>query len=345
MRPLPATRAARRLLVAVLSLAVIDPFVPRLLGHAERARYESTRLFRFENSDLFPLGPLVEYLHENPRGVRPRVVFLGNSIVWGYFLAPSESVPAQFQHLAPDAQVFNLGINGFESGSAYLVTKAIVDRVDVLYLFDVGRAANAMLPHMVPVSREDARRFALEEPDRLERRLQGLLGFWNLYRYSYRLQAALFGTSTRVYLYVNKGSILSTLQGRAPGSPSPEPIETTAPITAHAGLEVDAPQASAAPAGGRLAELAARYPLLWDYARLVAGHGKRAVIVELAEYSPAIDATDRADLNAHFHPAVVFLKLRVPKSLQTDGVHFSAVGAAAVARALRHRAFGPMASS
>jgi hypothetical protein len=332
--PLPAARVARRLLVAVLCLAVIDPLVPRLLGHAERARYESTRLFRFENSDLFPLGPLVEYLRENPRGVRPRVVFLGNSIVWGYFLAPSESVPAQFQQLAPEAKVFNLGINGFESGSAYLVTKAIVDRVDTLYLFDVGRTANAMLPHLVPVSHEDARRFALEEPSRLERGLQRLLGFWSLYRDSYRLQAALFGTSTRVYLYLNKGSLLTPWRDRAPAPPSPEPIATTSPT----GLEVDAPQAGTPPAGGRLAELAARHPLLWDYARLVASHGKRAVIVELADYSPAIDATDRADLNAHFHPAVVFLRLRVSKRLQMDGVHFSAAGAAAVARVLRQRA-------
>ena len=345
MRPLPAARAARRLLVAALVLAVIDWFVPRFLAHAERARYESTRLFRFENSDLFSLGPLVEYLHENQRGVRPRIVFLGNSVVWGYFLGPSESVPAQFQRLAPDARVFNLGVNGFQSGSAYLVTKAIVDSVDLLYVFDFGRTANAMLPHLVPVSHEDARRFGLDEPNRVERRLQHLLGFWNLYRSAHRLQAALFGTSTRVYLYLNTGSLLAPWRHGGPAPPSAEPMATTTPLTASADLEVEAPHAGAPPSGGRLAELAARYPLLWDYAQLVASRGKRAVIVELADYSPPVDATDRADLNAHFHPAVVFLRLRVSKRLQMDGEHFSAAGAAAVARALRQRTFVPTASS
>jgi hypothetical protein len=183
-------RPARRLLFAIVALAAIDLFIPGLLQRLEVARYESNREFRFENSDLFSLGPLVQYLLEHPRADRARVVFFGNSVVWGYFLEPNDSVPAQFQRLTPEARVFNLGINGFESGSAYLITKNIIDAVDTIYLFHVGGTAHPMLPQLVTVGPGDVARFTLTPPDDVEVRLGGLLGFWHLYRDAYRLQAA-----------------------------------------------------------------------------------------------------------------------------------------------------------
>ncbi len=58
------SRTARRLVLMVVWLLLFDLAVPPLLELAERRHYESTTAFRFENSDLFGLGPLVDYLLE-----------------------------------------------------------------------------------------------------------------------------------------------------------------------------------------------------------------------------------------------------------------------------------------
>jgi hypothetical protein len=322
------SRALRRLLVAVACLVAVDPLVTRVLAPAERVRYESSRLLRFENSDLFPLGPLVEYLREHPIGSRPRTVFLGSSVVWGYLLRPGQTLPAQYQRLVPEVRVLNLGINGFDSDSAYLITKQIVEAVDVLYLFESGRRAHYQLPQLIPVDDADLARFGLRAPDRWPRWLQECLGFWRLYHYSYRLQAAFLGTSTRVFLYLNSGNLKSLFRDRSRDVPEAPPAVTPGDVA------IDAPVALAAPSPDRLRALAARRPLLWDYAALVQGHGKRAVVVQADGRNP-LTAEDRADLNAHFQPHVRFVRLHVRPSLLLDGQHLTAAGAAAVAAALR----------
>lgn len=341
MRGVLFRRPARRLLFAVAVLAAIDPFIPGLLDRLEAARYESNRMFRFENSDLFSLGPLVQYLREHPRADRPRVVFFGNSVVWGYFLEPNDSLPAQFQRLTPGARVFNLGINGFESGSAYLITKNIIDAVDTIYLFHVGVTAHPMLPQLVTVGPGDVARFTLTPPDDVEVRLGGLLGFWRLYRDAYRLQAALFGTSMRQYVYRHKASIPGALwraaSGRAmgdggvpkPGSEPPALLDV---------VEVQTDVASAPVTEARRRGLAAAYPVLWDYAELVRAYRKHAVVVAIDRSSSPILQIDRADLNLIFHPHVSFVALSIPPVFQFDGLHLSAPGAQAVAQALRRHA-------
>jgi hypothetical protein len=334
-------RPARRLLAAVAVLAAIDPFVPGLLDRLEAARYESNRTFRFENSDLFALGPLVQYLREHPRGDRPRVVFFGNSVVWGYFLGPNESVPAQFQRLIPEMRVFNLAVNGFESGSAYLITKNIIDAVDTIYLFHVGRTAHPMLPRLVSVGPGDVARFALTPPDDVEVRLEGLLAFWRLYRDAYRLQAALFGTSTRQYLYRHKaslpGAIWRAVSGRATGDEGVPELGSEPAALADV-VEMRADVASAPVTETRRRGLAAAYPLLWDYAEMVRAHRKHAVVVEIDRAAPPIQQRDRADLNLIFHPHVSFVALSIPPGFQFDALHLSAAGARAVAQALRRHA-------
>ncbi len=339
-------RSARRLLVAAVVLAAIDPLVPGLVHRLETARYESGPVFRFENSDLFSLGPVVQYLREHSTGRRPRVVFFGNSIVWGYFLESEQSLPAAFQRLTPTVQVFNMAVNGFESGSAYLITKNIIDAVNTVYLVldpsdvsTVGRTAHPMLPQLVRVGTEDLERFALTPPNRVEARLADLLGVWSLYRDAYRLQAALFGTSTRVYVYQHKMSLPSTIwravrgpasghQGSEPASPPPA-----------AGVDVNVEVASVSVPAARRGELAAAHPFLWDYAELVRTRQKRAVIVQIEGYSVDIGPVDRADLNLIFRPYVSFVKVSIPRTLRmVDGLHLSAEGARAVAQALRRHA-------
>ena len=106
------------------------------------ASLRSATTFRFENSDLFALGPLVDYLRDHPRHQRRRVVFFGNSMIFGYFLTPAQAIPAQFQTLQPEARVYNAAVNGQEIGTSYLVGKAIVDSVDTIYVQVIGDKAN-----------------------------------------------------------------------------------------------------------------------------------------------------------------------------------------------------------
>lgn len=328
------SRYLRRILFAVGFLTLLDPFVVPTVQRLERSRYESDRLFRFEYSDLFAIGPLVEYLRENPQGQRPRVVFFGNSVVWGYWLQPRETIPAQFQRLSPKSKVFNFGVNGFESGSAYLITKAIIDSIDVTYLFHVNGPANPILPRLIPVSPGDVRQFVLTPADSLERSLEDLIGFWSLYRYSYRLQAALFGTSTRLYLYLNKGRILEALREMYPsrGASDPGPMSGG---EVQGDVKIDSRISRDTPSVGQVRELAVKYPLLWEYAQLIRDHAKIGIVVEIEGYGVAVEDADRADLNAHFHPNVLFVKLRVPQELrQADGLHLSPAGTSAVASSL-----------
>lgn len=330
-------RFARRLLLAVGFLAIVDPFVVPTVRGLEHSRYESDRLFRFENSDLFGVGPVVAYLREHQRGQRPRVVFFGNSIVWGYWLQPGQTVAAQFQQMVPRSKVFNFGVNGFGSRSAYLITKVIIDSIDVVYLFHVDGPPHPTLARLIPVSPGDARRFGLTSMNPLEQSLEELLGVWKLYRYSYRLQAALFGTSTRVYLYLNKRQILEgDWKGLLEQPTLDGPVEP-GPISGREKqheVQIDSRVSRDRPSEDRVRALAAKYPFLWEYARMIQAHGKVGVIVEIAGYVGAVEDLDRADVNAHFYPHVLFAKLHIPRELQTDGMHFSSIGARAVAKSL-----------
>src|SRR5206468_11791696 len=110
-------------------------------------------------------------------------------------------------------------------------------------------------------------RYRLDPPDRVEQRLESVLGVWRLYRLSYRLQMAWLGTSTRYYAYLHKASFA----GRKPT----EDYASNPPATAglrvlHAIADADVPAA-------RLRELAAAEPMLWDAASLVRSQGKRAI--------------------------------------------------------------------
>lgn len=326
--------------VCVVTLLALDQAVRPVLDWSERRRYESGVSVRFGSSDLFLIGPLTEYLREHPVSRRPRVVFFGNSTVWGYSLGDADTISAMYQRLAPQTQVLNLGMNGFQSGGAYLITKDIVDSVDVVYVFDQGSEAHPMLAKLIPVSPEDIARYQLNPPP--------VTGFvdraakaWNLARYSYRLQGAWFGMSARDYLYINKTEWIKSLFGRAVSAHAradwPE-------APAEAGIW-NAPVAWWRPSANQSRRLAQRYPLVWDFAQLVADHGKHGVIVEYVFEGGARPMSwwDRALLNARFRPHVIVAHLRIPKSWMLDGLHFNPSGSLAVAKLLHEktaRAFG-----
>jgi hypothetical protein len=313
----------------VVCLAAFDQFVPALQRRVERHRYEQTDVFRFESSDLFAVGPLVSYLRDHPRGARPRTVFLGNSVMFGYGLTAAEAVPGRFQELHPETQVFNAAVNGFELGSNYLVSKAIIESVDRLYIMRGSAAAHPMLTSLIPVDPSDIQAFNLEPRDPVEARLQPIAGIWRLYASTYRIQAAMFGTSARQYLHLRSGAV-----GRAvaPGQPL---SSARAPSPAGDSIQVTRVSPAAPPTGERRTELRQQDELLWALAELVSAHRKRAVLLQIGGAPDgAIGESAIADFNAAFDPFVEIVRVSIPPSLLFDARHLTAEGARRMAAAL-----------
>jgi hypothetical protein len=309
---------ARRLIVALVCLIAFDPFVPALQRRVERHRYEETQAFRFGNSDLFGLGPLVSYLREHREGSRPRTLFLGNSVVFGYELTAAEALPARFQDAHPETQVFNAAVNGFELGSLYLVAKATIDSVGRFFVLRGGAGAHPLLASMIPVDAADAAAFHLQVPDPVETRLQSVAGLWALYASTYRLQAGMFGTSTRQFLHVERRRISARAHAAGDGA-----------------VEVQRVRSAFAPTAGRRDELRRQDELLWRFAELAQAHGKRVVFVQIGSATPgAIGDPEAADFNAAFEPYAEIVRLTVPPALTFDGRHLTATGARRVAEAL-----------
>ncbi len=281
---------------------------------------------------------MTEYLREHPVGLKPRAIFLGDSIVWGYLLETGETLPANFQRFVPNVKVLNLGSNGFDAVSAYLMTKALIDSVDTFYYVyeqdDLDRRPHPLLARLIPVSPEDTSRFELELPPPWVATFNRMAHFWKLARYSYRLQGALFGNSGRQYLY-SKGRRLGKLLHNPSGQGE------AAEGTRKAALRV---QWSSPSAGGPLSEeeagdLARRHPMLWEYASLLAGHQKQGVIIEFAHHKKILSDSERRKFNRRFRPFVVFAKLTVPDAyLMPDEAHLAAEGTRAVASTLSEHA-------
>jgi hypothetical protein len=322
-------RPARRLIFAVVWLVAFDQFVPDLQRRLERHRYDGAQAFRFENSDLFMLGPLVSYLRDHPRGERPRTLFLGNSVIFGYELTAAEAVPGRFQELHPETQVFNAAVNGLELGSNYLVSKAIIDSVDRFYVMSGTAAVHPLLTSLIPVDAADARALHLEFPNPVEIRLQSIVGIWRLYASTYRLQGAMFGTSTRQYLHLRADAVRRVV---APDGP-PAGVGTLSSLDGS--IQVTRWRSASQPNDQRRAELRRQDEVLWKFAELVYGHRKRAVFLRSGGATAGvIGESEIADFNAAFEPFVEIVGLTVPSALRFDARHLTAAGARRVAEAL-----------
>lgn len=322
-------RPARRLLVAVITLAVLDPFVPAIRDRLEAARYEQTTApSRFENSDFFALGPMTQYLREHPVGPRPRTVFIGNSVLFGYGLDVRDSVPAVYERLSPREKVLNISVNGLDLTSGYLIAKAIVDSVDTVYLLTRPDPPKRILSQLIPIDAADAERFNLPAPPTSP--LAPLVSQWRLYRDSYRIQAALFGTSTRQYLYVHKGELarkaLATFRGTDVFSPRERAGELP---TLTASIPV-----SRATTNLR-ASMDPSYLLALDLAQLFRDRGKRLVLLQLTDYVRYASEDVVGAFNAQFSPNAVIAIVERSAPTKLDSIHFNRDGAAAMAVALR----------
>ena len=331
------SRPARRLFVAVLFLLVVDAFIPSALRRLEDARYERVdRDFRFENSDLFGVGPLLEYLAERPAGRQPRAMFLGNSVTYGYGLSAAEAVPGQYQRLHRSEKIFNAGVNGFDAGSIYLIAKAAIPAVDRIYV--LSWTFNPRTPIIVgghvPIDNEDRRRFGVPAPDAMEEQLRRGADRWALYRHSYRLQAALFGTSARQYVYLHKGAVARRLLATVRAvTIDAQPVDAEVLATA--------PLSAATPGPQRLVALREAWSgLLWSFGELARSQRKTIAILQVPGFSDWLaDREAVADFNRVFFPFARVVMLSVPAAQMSDGMHLTAAGSAAAARALsRERA-------
>jgi len=326
------SRALRRLVVALAALVVIDLFEPAVLRSLEEARYEDpARDFRFENSDLFGLGPLVAYLREHPRGRQPRVLFLGNSVIFGYELSASDAVPARYQRFDGSAKVFNAAINGLSTASSLVIARAAVDSVDLTYALLGPIEAPVVLPilpRLIPVDDADLAQFHLPAPNRIEQLLAAPVNRWRLYRDGYRLQAALFGSSTRQFVYLHKGALarglIARVRAEQPSRPLPEETVT-----------ITEPMADAVPDAARQLELRAQRPELWQFGDLARSRRKPIVLLQVEGHSKPLLTAAMADFNRVFAPQARVLFVRVPPQLTMDGMHVTSTGAVAFARALR----------
>jgi len=318
---------------AIAALVLADRFEPALLHSLEVARYEDPgKDFRFENSDLFGLGPLVEYLREHPRGPQRRVLFVGNSITYGYFLDAAEALPARYQQLDRSAKIFNAGINNFSTTSACLIATAAIDSVDLVYVLrgqyeKEGPRVDRLLPRLIPVEDAVLARFHLDAPSASERMLGRAVNHWRLYRDAYRLQAAMFGASTRQYIYLHKGALVRTLLGRPDGK-RPDDAGPDGTVT------IDAPASTALPAEARQIQLRAANQELWQIGDLARNHRKPVVFLQMTGYSEDLPDTTIADFNRIFAPYARVLVLHIPPPLTFDRMHLTSTGAARLARAL-----------
>lgn len=338
-RRLSAASAWRRLGVCLTVLVAADQAVLPLLRHAEARRYESDYLLRFENSDLFLLGPLIEYLREHPVGDRPRVAFLGDSIMWGYQIRDHEALPAMFQRLVPSARVFNFGVNGFQDASMYLVSKAVVEATDVFYVIHRKGDADPLLSQVMRIDSQDAARFGLDASASPEGAFARWHDPWRLRRYSYRLQGAWFGTSTRQHVYLHKGEWIRRLLGHGRGEEGQVPPLASLPRER---AVWNAPVVHRIVSEDERRRLARRYPLTWDYAALLLRHRKHGVYIETSMERALADDGDRALMNAVFQPYVIFARVDVPDSwLLPDRTHFSPEGCRGMAELLVERTAVP----
>lgn len=334
-RQVRTSRAGRRLILVVAWVVLFDQFVPTLQRTLEYEHYEQGEVLRFENSDLFALGPLVAYMREHPRGERPRVIFFGNSVIFGYGLDAETAIPARYQEVEPDARVFNAAVNGFELGNSYLMVKALAGSIDRAYVLLQGRNVDPALPRMIPVEDEDLRAFGLTRPSGIEPRLQEAVSrYWQLYGATYRLQSALFGGATRQYLYFNKGKLARAAvsyvgTGQLPMARPPIPDDTVPQC------DIRAPRAATHPSPQRLEELRQLVPVLVQFEQFVSAERLRTVFLRYNDFGGSVTDEDVADLNAAFAPYGEIVHLDCPRSLTHDGQHFNVDGARRFAEALR----------
>ena len=208
-------------------------------------------------------------------------------------------MPARYQRLDPSVKIFNVGINAMSNDSAFLVAKAAMECVDVTYVLrgppNSGETL-AILPSLIPVEDADVARFHLTAPSGDERLLSRPLNRWRLYRDAYRLQAALFGSSTRQDFYLHKGALARALVARvrADALDDAPAEEETIPLRT--------PLAGALPDAAEQIRLRAQNPDLWRLGDQAVARRAHVVFLHVPDYSVHAAGRRRRRLQSRFAP-------------------------------------------
>lgn len=371
-----SNRFFRRLFFVFFFLMILDPFIPSIVKSLEKKSYDTQHVTRFEESDLFSLGPTTEFLKDNPVADRKRFVFMGHSMTWGYWIDRESALPNRFQALVPQAYVYNLAFNGHRVADSYLIAKQIIGSVDSIFLLNPAEEklclvekdgkkhyfgedtcrkdfpnvpidksqAKKNIYKALPVTDEEAVRFNISYGDiKVERDLKEILRFWNLYKYSYRLQAGIWNTSTVLYFYTHKRDIIRSVRNfifRRQDAAAPEaaPHRDAAPLNSlNASLVYNR---SPSPMCEKLRKAAlVRFnrdsPLLTDLALLAYKSRKNLFLFDLEDTRLIFSEQDRSLFNCIFFPYVFLIKTPVPKpEFTVDGRHFNARGTTLYSHAL-----------
>lgn len=65
--------------------------------------------------------------HDHLQKTRPRVLFLGDSFVWGFDVEASERFTERLQRMLPETEVLNLGVSGYGTDQEWLLLKSEFD--------------------------------------------------------------------------------------------------------------------------------------------------------------------------------------------------------------------------
>ena len=151
MRPFPAIA----LLVGAIALppaAVVESQQDALVAPDERSiayRYdERLGWFPKANDEITYTGSRTFHISHNEHGfrdrsrsfekTRPRLLFLGDSFVWGYDVEAEERFTERLQERIDSIEILNMGVSGYGTDQCFLLLQDIFDdyRPDaVIYLF------------------------------------------------------------------------------------------------------------------------------------------------------------------------------------------------------------------
>ena len=139
----------RLLLVSLLSVGFAMAFeiLARVLFHKPlEIQYDERNLMyrydallgwfpRASSSGFYQGSVRIRVLHnskgfrdsEHPPGVRPKIVFVGDSYVWGYDVEAEDRFTDRLRPLLPGWEVVNLGVSGYGTGQELLLLEAHFD--------------------------------------------------------------------------------------------------------------------------------------------------------------------------------------------------------------------------
>src|SRR6266540_4873193 len=105
--------------------------------------------FPISNSKKIFTGSRTIHVEHNSRGFRetnhvldtkPRIIFLGDSFVWGYDVEQNERFTDKLRDKLAGWSVYNLGVSGYGTDQEYLLLKRQYDfyRPQIVFLFSAG---------------------------------------------------------------------------------------------------------------------------------------------------------------------------------------------------------------